>query len=173
MKTVYGAKYESTRDMNRAELAKLIRADIKAAVVAGKLPKAKYSVTKKDFAGGGSINVSFSNVVEAGFCLFNLERLALDVSDPHTFTSMPRYSERATEITNVLEGIMGAYNFDGSDSQSDYFHVRFYGHAKVDWRWEAAERAAMIAGLAAAQKAAPKATPVSAQVEWMSALGAI
>lgn len=133
----YGTKYEATKNLNRAEIAKLIRADIKAAAVDGTLPKAKYSVRVRSFAGGGSIDIRYSHVDEVGFSLFNAERLEFDiVHGSREFTRLPLYSDRAKHITTTLDGIMAAYNFDGSDSMTDYFHVRFYGHAVVCWEWE-------------------------------------
>lgn len=150
----YGSKYESSKGLNRAEIAKLVRADIKAAVASGALPKAKYSVRVKSFSGGGSIDITFSFVEEPGFALFNAERLAFDIEhEHHVYSPDPIYSERAREMTKKLEAILGAYNYDGSDSQVDYFNVRFYGHATPQWEWErdvrkveeAAVRASMVA----------------------------
>lgn len=138
----YGSKYDATKNLNRAEIAKLIRADIKALVADGTLPKAKYSVRVRSFSGGGAIDIKYSHVVEDGFMLHNAERLEFDiVHGSREFTRLPLYSERATHITKTLDSIMSAYNFDGSDSQSDYFHVRFYGHAVVCWEWERDMRA--------------------------------
>jgi hypothetical protein len=163
----YGTKYEATKDLNRTAIAKLVREDIKAAVKAGTLPRAKYSVRKRDYAGGGSIDISFSHV-EGDFVLFNEERVRFDIATKdREFTYMPIYSEQAKALTDALDAILNAYNFDGSESQVDYFHVRFYGHAKVEWQWEAEVRKATRARIEA-EMAAPK---VSAQEEWLKAIG--
>jgi hypothetical protein len=37
-------------------------------------------------------------------------------------------------ILAALKEIHGAYNFDGSDSMVDYYHVNYYGQVEVDWR---------------------------------------
>lgn len=185
MKSI-GTKYESTKGLSRAQIAKLIREDIKSAVKAGTLPKAKYYVRTREYAGGGSIDISFAHVEEAGFQLFNVARIEHDMKNPHDFTTMPIYSDRAREITDALEAISGVYNFNDSDSQSDYFHVRFYGHAKVEWQWERDERKAFVAKVAAGEvsskparphltlvKPAPAPAPKPAQVAWLEALGAL
>lgn len=193
----YGNKYEATKGMNRAQLAKLIREDIKAAVKAGALPKAKYSVRKRDFSGGGSIDINVSHVEEPGFVLFNPERVRFDIEhDSREFTRLPLYSERMASVLKACEDIMRAYNYDGSDISSDYFHVRFYGHATVGWEWErdvravefermkdtlATEAAARLAKRESALDVATpapaivandtKPTPVAAQVDFLASLG--
>lgn len=169
----YGTKYESSKGLSRVEVAKLIRADIKAAVASGELPAAKYSVTCKSFSGGGSIDISYSKVADPTFRLLNEERVRFDIEHGHMeFTRLPLYSERAQEITKRLDGILAAYNYDGSDTQTDYFNVRFYGHAKPEWQWESiigkAETAAVAAAMEA-ESAAP--APVAAQVSWVESLG--
>ena len=62
----YGTKYQEFHtDANgervyrsAAEIAKAIRADIKAAVKAGELPKARYSVKSDSYTGGSSVDVT-------------------------------------------------------------------------------------------------------------------
>ncbi len=177
----YGEKYAATKGASRVELAKLIRADIKAAVAAGELPKAKYSVVCQSYSGGGSINVRIADVAKPGFVLANAARVVWDAENPHAglcgcpSEAMARYSPEALEVSKKVERIMGAYNYDGSDIQSDYFNVRFYGHAEYDYRWAdaktEAESAAILAERAAAR--APKAPELNAQEQYLAAMGAV
>jgi hypothetical protein len=143
---VYGPKYEASKNLaGGVEIAKLVRADIKAAVKAGTLPKGKYSV-KSDFK---SIDVKVSD-------------LNITVYSEAALTSPGRvyvyelYSERMAAALKTLREIHGAYNYDGSDLASDYFNVRYYGDVSLDWKW-AEEKLA-------SEKLARAASPVSLTV---------
>ncbi len=127
--TTYGTKYAATKDLKRVEIAKLIRADIKAAVKAGTLPKAKYSVTCEAFSGGGSIDIRVSEAV--GIRVYNADRLLFEHDEPHgSAIHHMFYSAEMTAVIEALDAIHASYNFNGSDIQSDYFHGRFYGDAR-------------------------------------------
>lgn len=138
----YGAKYESTKNLRRPEIAKLVRKDIKAAVEASELPRGKYSVTCKSFAGGGSIDVRISDLELGGERLMNAGRIRWDLENPHSgHWDCPsdyrwQHSDWARGVKAAVEKMLGAYNYDGSDSMTDYFDVRFYGHADFETRWE-------------------------------------
>jgi hypothetical protein len=182
--TTYGTKYEATKDLSRVEIAKLIRADIKAAVKAGTLPAAKYSVTCQSYSGGGSINIKVADVNKEGFVLHNEARLRWDLENPHAgLYNAPSnvrdlYSPEAVEMKKTLEGIMGAYNYDGSDIQSDYFNVRFYGGAEIDWRYADAQKELQLLRIKGEQVAeqleigAP-ANGSALQAEWLESIGAL
>lgn len=93
MKT--GTKY--SRDLDVAEIAKLIRSDIKEAVKTGTLPKVKYTVRIQRFANGRAIDV-------------------------HVWDG----AEKNVAIVRGLREITDAYNYDHSDPASDYFNVNFH-----------------------------------------------
>lgn len=123
----YGEKNNGTwRDA--ADIAKDIRADIKAARQAGEinLPEgAKISVRCSKYSGGQSIDVNVTGWVGH----------RIEVEDAENF--WPGFTRReltpeADEVQGRLERIVRAYNWDGSDSQSDYFDVCFYGHVSFD-----------------------------------------
>lgn len=120
-----GEKYEATKNLSRVEVAKLIRADIKAAVKSGELPKAKYSVT---CSRGTGIDVCISG---HGIKVYSVERLKADHFNPHTYSGLSWKSEAAAELEAKVGKIRNAYNFDHSDSMTDYFHVRYYGGVDV------------------------------------------
>lgn len=132
MNTTYGTKYAATKDLTRVEVAKLIRAEIKAAVKDGSLPKATYSVTCERFSGGGAIRIEVSNV--SGIRVHNVERLLFEHDQPHAYCRMDRYSAEMTTAIAALEAILVSYNYDGSDIQSDYFNVRFYSSVRITCR---------------------------------------
>ena len=149
MNTTYGTKYAATKDLKRTEIAKLIRADIKAAVKAGGLPKAKYSVTCRSYSGGGSIDIYVSKA--EGIRVYNVDRLLFEHDEPHAYCPMDVYSAEMMAVVETLDAIHAAYNYDGSDYSTDYFHVRFYGDAKpaYDTAVKAAELEAAIDARAA------------------------
>lgn len=110
----YGAKYEQTKGLRRVEIAKLIRADIKAAVAAGELPKVSYSVRAS--GGGNSIHV----------------RIAWKARPVGDRPAIERYTAETRALRSAVEQIVEAYNYDCSDLQSDYFDVRFYGSVDIE-----------------------------------------
>lgn len=136
----YGEKYASTKGLKRPEIAKLIRADIAAEVKAGTLPKGRYSVRTETYSGGGSIDITISDVV--GIPIVNLDRLRYHRDNPHTtYGCEPanvreRWSPEMRAVITKLEQIHGSYNYDGSDSMADFFDVRYYGSVSVDCTWE-------------------------------------
>jgi hypothetical protein len=143
-KIVYGSKYKS--EMSRVEIAKAIRAEIKSAVKSGALPKAKYSVRCQSYSGGGSIDVAIANVEQVGFELYNQELLAKDRANEWN-AGIPWMAESAMELVRKVEAIVKAYNFDGSDSMTDYFHVNFYGSVDFESEYQCAMREAAVAKL--------------------------
>lgn len=137
--TIYGSKY--SKDLDIKAIAKLVRADIKASVKDGALPAANYSVRLERFSGGRSLTVTVSGLP---FELLNEERVLADHDEPRAFHHGNRRSIGAISVDRQLERIMGAYNFDGSDIQSDYFNVNFYTHIRLEAD-EDAERKAILA----------------------------
>lgn len=113
----YGYKYdELTKYESTSETAKRIRADIRQAVNEGLLPGApvKYSVRS---------DVNSIDVMVKGWIGWGED---------------PNYEPAKM----TLQRIHGAYNHDGSDIQSDYFDVNYYGSVV----FETPEHAAFMAG---------------------------
>lgn len=136
-----GSKYDAK--LSKTEIAKRIRADIKAAIAAGELPKGiKVGVRTKYFAGGSSIDLTITEF--PGAVLNPAHVYANELS---VFESRCRmlYTLEVRKALATLDAIMGAYNYDGSDSQFDHFDVNFYGHVSVRCAQTAAERAVLIA----------------------------
>lgn len=140
---VYGLKYNTvneTRDIPAA-----IRRDIKAAVAAGDLPRAKYSVRSRR-SYGRAIDITVSAIP---FPVLNTLRILQDefprnwiVANTHT---EPLYNQQGLDLLHKLEAMMAAYNHDGCQLESDYFDVRFYGSVGFDWSELQRVKAAMVA----------------------------
>jgi hypothetical protein len=148
-----GSKYESTASLCDTEIAKLIRADIKAAIKSGELPAGlKCSVR----CSGSSLHSSIEIRVTAapGVTYWRPEFLAHEATSPRVLFEGDRITDDAKRILNVLNKIHGAYNFDNSDSQTDYFHVRYYGSAEFGWELQREDRKRTIESMAAQTSAA-------------------
>lgn len=163
METVYGEKYAATKDLSRVEIAKLIRADIKAAVASGALPAAKYRVWTESYSGGSSIDVEIGAFWIAN--LFNPERLEREANNLGV-CGHDRYSAAAMRVIGAVRSIVAAYNYDGSDIASDYFHVRFYSSVDFDGGWETARREMETEAIVG-----QKPEPVPAQIGWLESMG--
>jgi hypothetical protein len=150
-----GSRLEMTKGMRRAEIAKLFRQDVKDATKRGDLPKGlKVSVRTSEYSGGGSITVRVT-AVPAGFGVLNAPRVYADLCTPHVYSERPYLSVQAAALLKKLDAMLQAYNFDDSDSMTDYFHVRFYGHADFDSEVTSAERATYKASFEAGTLADP------------------
>lgn len=137
----YGNK--CSKDMTTKDCASAIRADIKAEITAGNLPAGTYSVRMKRFAGGSSIDV---HIADIPFIVLNRLRVAADLAGINTHrTGMAVYTDAGKTIRDKVEAIIQSYNYDGSEIQTDYFNVKFYGHASFAWEWEANQRKAIEA----------------------------
>jgi hypothetical protein len=140
----YGSRYEEVKNLSVVEIAKRIREDIKlarkvddklatGAAVAlvdplaplATMPKGmKVSVRARH---GNAIDVRIYNLPEQGWGYVEQR----DPYRPGQTVWVPGVQLRG--IIDALSEIHGAYNFDGSDSSVDYFHVNYYGHVEVDW----------------------------------------
>jgi hypothetical protein len=114
-----------------AALAKLIREDIKGEVAAKRLPPAKYSVTTDKYSMGSSITVVASKLPfpVLNEAAFHLSKWGAEF-DSDRFRS--RYTPEAESLQKKLEAIVGAYHWDRSDPQTDYFHSRFHKDVRLD-----------------------------------------
>jgi len=133
----YGSKYSSEIDSKQA--ARLIRADIKAAIKEGILPKGlKVSVRSQSYTGGSSVNIRVTACPE--FQILNPYRFKFEKDQPSRYIGdlspkhpgLPRHTKEAQAVLDLLDAFHGLYNFDKSDSQSDYYHVNYFGNAEFD-----------------------------------------
>ncbi len=124
-----GSKYKETENLTTTQIAKLIRAEIKAKKKSGELPNAKISVRTQYFANGSSIDIEIKNTP---FNPINPEYIKDEKIDPSLCNPSEYYTKEGKELRDKLEAIKDQYNYDNSDSMTDYFHVRFYGHVNYD-----------------------------------------
>ena len=132
-----GEKYNGNKWLTSTEIAKAIRKDLKKA-----FPDCKFSIRKKDFAGGGSITVSLMmapfKVIEKAndeydktYCQINnycLDKYLLP-------DSVLQLTPQAVDLLKKVTEIAQAYNYSDCDSQIDYFDVNFYFHLEIG-QWD-------------------------------------
>ena len=135
--------------LDTTAIAKAIREDIRDAVRTGNLPRATYSVRTSKYSMGSSITVEVSKLP---FRTINAEAYRVDPGaswvtfDSANFRS--RFTEEAQAVERKLEAIVGAYHWDRSDPETDYYNERFHRDIRLtedksEWkRMEAAKVAA-------------------------------
>jgi len=140
-----GTKHDATEQLTLTEIAKRIRTDIKEAIKAGRLPKGlQVSITTNRYTGGGSINARITALPE-NMPVYASWYLQERRDDPHSRPwreGESIYSDPLTHIMDTVKELHGAYNRDNSDSMTDYFDRRYYGHVGLDWQLERAATAA-------------------------------
>lgn len=120
------------RGLDIAEIAKLVRKDLKTEF--GK--DNKFSVRIKRFSGGQSLDVTCRKA-NADLCYTyeelcekaNFEWLQYDNPDLHKYLDK-KYKEvqfLTDETVKRIKSIVDNYNYDESDSYTDYYDVGFYG----------------------------------------------
>ena len=146
-------KAEKGEGLDTVQIAKAIREDIKAAVKAKELPKAKYSVTTDKYSMGSSITVVVSRLP---FRTINPDAYRVDrganwvTFDSARFRS--RFTPEAQAVERKLNAIVGAYHWDRSDSSTDYYDERFARHVNITEdkaEWKKVEAAKIAAARAA------------------------
>ena len=137
----YGHQYhEVPQYASAAEIAKAMRADIKQAKSEGLLPAHwKYSVRSENYSGGCAINITVSGPREEIMVEEDASKcprfgaagvIACEGRGRHysrNCAGAQRLTSEAEAVEMTLTRIHGAYNHDGSESQVDYFDVRYYG----------------------------------------------
>lgn len=144
-----GAKYVSGRDV--AETAKLIRRELVAACKAptGPLSGCVCRVTSRRASMMVAIDVVIVSVPDRGASIVNGRWI--EAEDSRARFSGPRpsmRSKRGESIAAAAEAIVDAYNFNKSDSMTDYSHVGFYGGVTFDTDMLEAARAEVRTALA-------------------------
>lgn len=135
-----GANYRKTRDVDISGIAKMVRAELKR-----KYPACKFSVTIERYSGGQSLYLSLMEApFEVAFGQYNLDdkRLPFDgYSQLNEKRFFQPYAEgknngliltvSAWEALSYATECASSFNFNDTDSMTDYFHVRFYLHVSV------------------------------------------
>lgn len=113
----YGEKYKETEDLSMVEIAKLVRAELKKA-----FPGFKFSVSNS--RGCSALRVRMTGAPEG---------MVLEQEITDRYGKRNRPTAATQEILDKANALIQAYNYDGSEIQSDYFNVRFYdGRPELD-----------------------------------------
>ena len=111
-------------------IAKAVRSDLKKCKSVGLLDKGtKVSVRTDYYSGGQALRVE---IKDCAYSALNPVRCQVVAKHPD-WINFPeevlgkRYSEKAEQEMATINAVVAFYNWDKSDSQSDYFHVNFYG----------------------------------------------
>lgn len=124
-----GCKYE--RSLNVADIAKRIRKDIAAELKAGTLPAGlKTSVRISRYSMGQSIRISINAVP---FLILNPAWVRAEDSN-RVAGSIDMLTPTAKAVRDMLMSIGDAYNYDRSDTMTDYFDNNFCLFVEFDWR---------------------------------------
>jgi len=153
-KNVKGSKFDKA--LTTTEIAARIRTDLKYAVKAGELPAMKYSVRKTDH---NAIRVEMTS---PPFGVLDELRVLNDAKHKYDDTR-PWMSEEAARVLRAVEAVAEAYNYDRSDSMTDYFDVNFYLTVDYDHSTRVTERAAILANHGIDQWGKPLATSPAGQ----------
>ena len=105
-----GINYEETKGLEPAEITKLIRSEIRALMKSGKLPKAKYSIRKDQYAHGWSMYIC---ATELPFVVSRKKNRGFE------------NSKESGELIERLEQIANQYNYDHGNVLVDYHRERF------------------------------------------------
>ena len=138
-----GSKY--SRDLDVKDIAKLVRADIKAAIKAGKLPKGiKCSVTIDRYSMGQSLRV---NVQACPGIVLSTARIAFEMTNPHAYCDIGRFSAHGTRVLDAITAIVEAYNYDNSDTITDYHCNNFHTSVEFSNALENMQRSEMATAM--------------------------
>jgi hypothetical protein len=130
-KTMYavhnGSAYDPT--LTRKEIAAEIRKTLR------KLSKSKHSqlagadvsVRVRSYSGGGAIDVRLT--VDYPVRTADEDETAWNRQNGKPW---PWLTDQARAAKQIGEDLHNAYNFDGSDIQTDYFHVNYYGSVDIE-----------------------------------------
>jgi hypothetical protein len=137
----YGAKYDLGRGKTIVEIAALIRADIAYALRYAKRIKADTdpaAVKVVDPIADAPAQIKITVKQRNHSSIYVIVRNIpddwgwVDDEDPHWGTPRKAASPALKALAAELREIWVAYNHDGSDIQSDYFDVRYYGGVQTE-----------------------------------------
>jgi hypothetical protein len=122
-----GSKYNETSHLSITEVAKLIRVELKNAY-----PKVKLSVKTSKYSGGCSLDVEIKSVDSNPFSVEYNQFLGSNKPLNEWNFSKEKYNAAFLAMKTNIKSIVEQYNFDDSDTQSDYFSVAFYSNVRVE-----------------------------------------
>jgi len=111
------AQYDSTLDI--VEIAKRVRASIKAMQKAGLFSDMKAGVRIERYSMGQALHVTITKWAGP---IHNPAWARADRSNPE---DLPRYAPRAAKALAVLRILADGWNYNNSDSMTDYYDVNY------------------------------------------------
>jgi len=135
-----GSKYQSGR--SGAEIAKLIRNEIKAACKAdGPLFGCKVSVRYRSATHRVAIDIE---ITETPASILNHERVLAVAANPYEVCRLPRYTPQGEAMLAAAQQIADAYNRFESDIQTDYNNDAFFCSVTFDYGLAQRHEAAIL-----------------------------
>lgn len=149
----YGEKYQGYA--RAADIAKLIRADIKVEITAGNLPGTmkNYSVRSRSYSGGQAIDVTAKGLdgmyqqcegikpgtkkdLGSGYSAAqSCGNVWCKAGGQYQDSEHAQYHRIKTvegwRVAGILQKIHDSYNHDGSEIMVDYFDRLYWGHAEI------------------------------------------
>lgn len=126
-----GSLYAETAEADITDIARLIRADIKAAIKAGDLPTGTYRARCERYSMGQSITVTATVAgpdrvpsTDPRSCMFGK-----DADFPYGLNNTATVEQ--IEIERKLQAIVDQYNRVRSDVLSDYHNSKFFGFVQI------------------------------------------
>lgn len=122
----HGELYD--RDMTTKDCAAEIRKTLRRLSKSKHSPLsgAKVSVRYRSFSGGSAVDVRLAVPYPV-----RVEDEDAEAWNRQGGKPWPWLTDRARQAKQIAENLHNAYNFDGSDIQTDYFHVNYYGSVDI------------------------------------------
>lgn len=143
-RNVTGSNYQATRHLDLAQVAKLIRADIKEARAdpgSPVPPDAKIRVRIERYSMGQSIDVTLDAMPDT----WTYVAPGTGPDYGNVYPTNGGYSGQCQAAIDAVRGIVESYNRDNSEPMTDYSDVKFFGWVDVrderSQRFEAARKA--------------------------------
>ncbi len=128
-----GSIYESEGIGDVKTIASRVRSFVRKMREAGQIPNdVKISVRKEHH---NSLRLSLTDLPDT-VSLYNPAYLQFLIDNPESqpFTTIQRYSDEVTNLIEFVNSFVDQFNYNNSDTMTDYFDVNFYGgRLDVDW----------------------------------------
>jgi hypothetical protein len=127
-----GKMYDNVKDLSIKEITDLIRTELKI-----EFPDFKFSVkSDRNSIGVSIVDLPYNPYSELYDKYYKKEITNDQLRDydnrGYGDISNIRHNARFQKDMKKIKEIRNQYNFDDSDSQTDYFHVNYYGDASLD-----------------------------------------
>jgi hypothetical protein len=164
---VTGRRYHETQGLSLPEIAQRMRADVAQLRTDQGLPEHAVIAVRTDQkgTGSGSIHITVSGLRDA-----EVWRTPGVTEHTGREAHWGGLTPLGRQITDALEQIHSAYNYDNSDTMADYWDVRYFGSVHIRseqaQQWQAEQKGKQQARAAAnrAERQAAEALPLRAAI---------